>query len=112
MTVRIGDRVRLLADAYEDCNRPEWGLTGDTGTVTMTDHTYGTVRVWLDRNGEEWWQEAGNIESLHYDDDALAMALELATLLAADSDDFFTFYRPEAEWLRTEVRNALLERAR
>jgi len=46
----------------------------------------------------------------HTDAD-LAMALELADLIAADSDDFFTFYSDESHWLRTEVRNALLERA-
>ena len=45
----------------------------------------------------------------HTDAD-LAMALDLATLIAADTDDFFTFYCAEAEWLRAEVVNALLER--
>jgi hypothetical protein len=122
MTVRIGERVRLVADACEDGDRPNWGLAGDTGTVTMTDHTYGTVRVWLDRNGEEWWQEAGNIELLNHDDDALAMALELAQVI---DDDMLPVthqvlgYNAELEssifvwdWLREEVRNALLERAR
>jgi hypothetical protein len=76
----------------------------------------------MDRNGEEWWQEAGNIESLNHDDDALAMALELAQVI---DDDMLPVthqvlgYNAELEssifvwdWLREEVRNALLERAR
>jgi len=122
MTVQIGDRVRLLADACEDSDRPQWGLTGDTGTVTMIDDTLGTVRVWLDRNGEEWWQEAGNIESLNHDDDALAMALELAQVIDDDMSPVthqVLGYNAKLEssifvwdWLREEVRNALLERAR
>lgn len=41
------------------------------------------------------------------DRDDLAMALELATLIAEDNDDFFTFYHADAEWLRAKVIAAL-----
>jgi len=49
----------------------------------------------------------------HTDAD-LAMALELAQLLADDYDNMAldsSDYWDIAKWLRTEVRNALLERA-
>lgn len=54
------------------------------------------------------WEDISRSYDTHTDAD-LAMALELAALL--DDDYPFAFFAKEANYLRTEVRNALLERA-
>jgi len=61
------------------------------------------------------WASDWQVQMIERDDRAdLAMALELAQLLADDYDNMAldsSDYWDIAKWLRTEVRNALLERA-
>jgi hypothetical protein len=116
MTFRIGDRVQLKADHPDSGDFGRAGMVGTVVNVTAPDPLYLNQAIEVDfGNDEVWWQPERILRLVPNDahtDADLAMALELANLIAIDGGgDFFSFYVAEAEWLRTEVRNALLERA-
>lgn len=113
MTFKVGDKVRLLrVPEHWDS---EWGAVGAVATVLYAGPD-NNVRVNYngDKFGWYWGLEnialAGAASGTHTPAD-LAMALELADLIAADNDDFFTFYHADAYWLRTQVITALYEGA-
>jgi len=121
--IQVGDQVQMLRDSQLGvwCENGA-GAKGSIGEVTRIDSLGDLLVNFADTT---WWvrrAEVHQISTQHTDAD-LAMALELADLIRADFSpsecqllcqeiqaDYSSIYIYTWDWLRTEVRNALLER--
>ena len=110
---QVGDVVRRLS--AEACGDSQWRcMTGTPVRVVgvNNDAEWGFELVFDEIDGgSDWdWRKFELVKRARHTDADLAMALELAQLFDWEYDPDFDWI-DLSYWLRTEVRNALLERA-